>query len=108
MADKPMNWGAIDRDPRFRALHAKKSRFLWGLMAFSIAYYFLLPVGAAYFPEIFRVQVWGPVNVGLLFALSEFIVAWGVAFIYSRTANRKFDPMNDEIVRVAPTLGRTV
>lgn len=105
MAAKPMDWGAIDRDPRFRELHAKKSRFLWGLMIFSIAYYFLLPVGAAYFPEVFRVKVWGPINVGILFALSEFVVAWGVAFTYSRTANRKFDPMNAEIVRAAAGLG---
>lgn len=105
MANTPMDWVAIDRDPRFQELHAKKSRFLWGLMIFSIAYYFLLPVGAAYFPELFRVKVWGPINVGIVFALSEFIVAWGIAFIYSRTANAKFDPMTEAIVRASAGIG---
>ena len=92
-----VDWGAVIRDPRFQELHTKKSRFLWGLMAFSVLYYFLLPVGAGYFPEIFKVRVWGPVNVGLLFALSQFIVAWGVAYIYSRRAGSHFDELAAQI-----------
>ncbi len=94
-----VDWAAIDRDPRFQALHKKKTSFLWSLMIVSIVYYFLLPIGAAYFPELFKIKVWGPVNVGLLFALSEFIVAWSVAGIYARRANRDFDQMSAEIVR---------
>lgn len=96
-----MNWGAIDNDPRFRELVKKKSGFLWGLWIFAIIYYFLLPIGAAYFPEVYKVKVWGPVNVGILFALSEFIVAWGIAFIYSTRANRTFDAMTAEIAQDA-------
>jgi uncharacterized membrane protein (DUF485 family) len=105
MATKPMDWVAIDQDPRFQALHAKKSRFLWGLMIFSIVYYFALPIGAAYFTNIFRIKVWGPINVGIVFALSEFVVAWGIAWIYARRANTEFDSMAGELNRVAHTLG---
>ena len=96
-ATKTMDWDAVIADPRFQALHRKKSAFLWGLMAFSVVYYFLLPVGAAYFQDLFKVRVWGPVNVGLLFALSEFVVAWGVAIYYSRRANAEFDTLAAEI-----------
>ena len=99
MASTEVNWAAIDRDPRFQALHKKKTTFLWSLMFLSIVYYFLLPIGAAYYPELFKIKVWGPVNLGLLFALSEFIVAWSVAAIYARRANREFDQMSSEIVR---------
>lgn len=102
---KPMNWVAIDQDPRFQQLHSKKTRFLWGLMVFSIVYYFLLPIGAGYFTDLFRIKVWGPINVGLVFALSEFIVAWGIAWIYARRANSEFDAMAGEINRVAGSLG---
>lgn len=105
MAAKPMNWVAIDQDPRFQELHRKKSAFLWGLMVFSIIYYFLLPIGAAYFTDIFKIKVWGPINVGLLFALSEFIVAWGIAWIYARRANTEFDSMADQINRAASSIG---
>ena len=100
-----MDWKAIVADPRFQALHTKKTRFLWGLMVFSVAYYFLLPIGAAYFPALFGIKVWGPVNVGLLFALSEFLVAWGIAFHYSKRANAEFDTMAAELIRDAEKIG---
>ena len=105
MTTTKMNWRAIDADPRFQALHRKKSRFLWGLMIFSMVYYFLLPIGAAYFQDIFKIKVWGPVNIGLLFALSEFVVAWLVAYIYLRKANTEFDAMTLDIVNDAHNLG---
>jgi uncharacterized membrane protein (DUF485 family) len=92
-----VDWDAIIRDPRFQDLHRRKSRFLFGLMAFSVIFYFLLPVGAAYFQDLFKVRVWGVINVGLLFALSEFVVAWAIAWVYSRRANRDFDRMAAQI-----------
>ena len=53
MADASrINWKAIDEDPRFQALHQKKVRFLTGLMVFSLIYYFLLPIGAAFWTEL--------------------------------------------------------
>ncbi len=59
-------------------------------MAFAIVYYFLLPIGAAYFTDLFKVKLWGVINFGLLFALSQFIVAWGIAWYYARKAG-EFD-----------------
>lgn len=96
-----IDWKAIDGQPEFQALHSKKMAFLWGLMIFSLVYYFLLPIGAAYFQNLYRIKVWGPVNVGILFALSEFVVAWALAYLYARRANTVFDPMAAEIVREA-------
>jgi uncharacterized membrane protein (DUF485 family) len=96
-----VDWKAIDSRPEFQELHRRKMGFLWGLMVFSLVYYFLLPIGAAYFQDIYKIKVWGPVNVGILFALSEFVVAWALAFIYARRANTVFDPMAAEIVREA-------
>ena len=72
--NKTIDWVAIEAHPRFQELHRRKSRFLWGLMTFSVLYYFLLPIGAAYAPALFRHRVWGPLNVGLVFALSEFVI----------------------------------
>jgi uncharacterized membrane protein (DUF485 family) len=104
MANAPLNWAAIDADPRFKDLHGKKSAFLWGLMVFAIIYYFLLPIGAAYFPELYKIKVWGPINFGLLFALSQFLVAWGIAWYYARRASQ-FDAMADAIARDAQKIG---
>jgi uncharacterized membrane protein (DUF485 family) len=101
MAKAEMNWAAIDADPRFQALHKKKLSFLSTLMIISTVYYFLLPIGAAYYQDLFKIKVWGPVNVGLLFALSEFVVAWTIAAVYAKRANAEFDGMAAEIIRDA-------
>ena len=104
-AANALNWAAIDSDPRFQRLHSRKTRFLMGLMLFSVAYYFLLPIGAAYFTDLFKIKLWGPINVGIVFALSEFIVAWAIAYYYSRRANREFDAMARELIADADKIG---
>ncbi len=104
MATTRINWVAIDKDPRFQRLHARKTAFLMGMMVFALVYYFLLPLGAAYFTDIFKQRVYGPVNVGLLFAISEFVVAWALAFHYSVKA-QEFDAMAEELVRDAARIG---
>jgi len=106
MATSVLNWSAIDSDPRFQSLHRRKSRFLWGLMAFSIVFYFLLPIGAAYFTDLFKAKVWGVINFGLVFALAQFVVAWGIAWYYARRASQ-FDALAEEIARDAQRIGRT-
>lgn len=98
MTNPNINWAAIEANPKFQTLYRKKTVFLWGLMIFSIIYYFMLPVGAAYYQDLFKIKVWGVINVGILFALSEFIVAWVIAFVYSRKANAEFDAMTQEII----------
>ena len=104
MSVQALNWAAIDADPRFKELHRRKTFFLWGLMAFSVVYYFALPIGAAYATDIYKIKVWGVINVGLLFALSEFIVAWGIAWFYAVKA-AEFDRMAEEINRDAHLIG---
>ena len=92
-----VDWDALIRDPRFQSLHRRKSSFLWGLMALALAYYLLLPIGAAYFQDLFKIRVWGVINIALLFALSQFVVAWAIALIYSRKASQDFDRMAAEL-----------
>jgi uncharacterized membrane protein (DUF485 family) len=98
MAAPPtIDWNAVINDPRFQTLHRKKQGFLTGLMVFSVVFYFLLPIGAAYFQELYKVRVWGPVNIGILFALLQFVVAWLIAFYYSKRAGGEFDRLAREI-----------
>jgi uncharacterized membrane protein (DUF485 family) len=92
-----MNWDKISRDPRFQTLHRRKQGFLWGMMVFAVAFYLLLPIGAAYFQDFFKIRVWGVINVALLFALSQFVVVWAIALIYSRKASQDFDVLAAQI-----------
>lgn len=95
---RTVDWTAVMADPRFILLERRKSRVLWGLMAFSVLYYFALPFGAAYWQDSFRIPVFGALNRGLVFALSEFVVAWLVAIVYAWVADRQFDRLAEEIV----------
>ena len=98
MAEKTYDWAAIAKNPKFIELHHKKSAFLFGWWIFSLAYYFLLPIGAAYAPALFKIQVIGRVNFGYIFALSQFFVSWGLAMYYASVANKDFDRLTRELV----------
>ncbi|MGI8738193.1 MAG: DUF485 domain-containing protein [Gammaproteobacteria bacterium] len=100
-----IDWSAIDADPKFQELHRKKKTLIVTLMIVSMIYYFLLPIGGGYFPGIFTVKVWGPVNVGLLFALSQFVVAWIIAAVYAARANGEFDRLAAEVRKNAERHG---
>ena len=104
MSTNSINWLAIDNDPRFQRLHSKKVAFLTGLMIFSTVYYFLLPIGAAYFQDLFKMKVFGVVNFGILFALSQFVVAWGIAGYYTAKA-KEYDIMAQELIDDAHKIG---
>ena len=99
MSHASINWSTIDADPRFRSLYKKKTVFLSALTIGALVYFLLLPIGVAYVPEWFAIRLWGPLNLGLVFALSEFVVAWIVAHVYVRRANREFDALAETLRR---------
>lgn len=74
---------------------AEKTRFVVAATVFFIAYYFALPVLVGYFPEAMAQPVWGVVNWAYLFAFSQFLMAWALAFLYMRIAGR-FDRMAEQ------------
>ena len=76
------DWSAIERDPDFRSLVARKLRLTLPATAFFICYYFALPVGVGWFPQLMGKKVWGDMNLAYLFALSQFFMAWILAGIY--------------------------
>jgi uncharacterized membrane protein (DUF485 family) len=76
---------------------AAKARFIVPATLFFIAYYFALPVLVGYAPKFMSTPVVGVVNLAYLFALSQFFVAWIIAWLYTRAANR-FDAMGKNIL----------
>ena len=82
------NWEAIAASPRFKELLRAKRRFVVPAMIFFIVYYFALPVLVGYARPFMEKRVLGPVNLAYLFALSQFFMAWIVAALYVRAANR--------------------
>lgn len=85
--DKPnVNWEELEEQPAFRALLARKTRFIITSTIFFVIYYFALLVLVGWFPDVMKKKVLGKINVAYLFALSQFFMAWGMAFVYTRKA----------------------
>jgi uncharacterized membrane protein (DUF485 family) len=85
--EKPqVAWESLEAKPEFRSLLRRKARFIVGAVIFFLAYYLALPLLVGYAPELMKRKVWGEVNIAYLFALSQFFMAWILAFIYVRVA----------------------
>jgi uncharacterized membrane protein (DUF485 family) len=90
-------WDKIAGLEEFRALLKAKLKFIATATAFFTVYYFALPVLVGYAPKLMQTQVFGVINLAYLFALSQFVMAWTVAALYVRAADR-FDKMADAIL----------
>lgn len=79
-------WVEIARDADFHNLLASKARFVVPATVFFVVYYFALPILVGWFPEAMGRPVAGAVNWAYLFALSQFFMAWVIAFLYVAAA----------------------
>lgn len=79
-------WARIAQTPKYKELLRSKNAFIFPASLFFVAYYFALPVLVGWFPELMKKAVLGPVNLAYLFALSQFFMAWALAYIYVRKA----------------------
>ena len=80
------DWEAIEADPDFIKLLRAKAAFVVPATAVFVVYYFALPIAAGWFPKLMERRVLGAVNVAYLFALSQFFMAWILAFLYVAVA----------------------
>ena len=92
------DWDRIARTDAFKDLMAAKARFIVPATLFFMTWYFALPILVGYAPDFMRRPVIGPVNIAYLFALSQFFMAWIVAGLYMRAANR-FDRMANRLLK---------
>jgi uncharacterized membrane protein (DUF485 family) len=99
MSEKsPVNWDELEAKPEFRSLLGRKARFIVSATIFFMSYYLALPILVGYFPDLMKKQVLGKVNIAYLFALSQFLMAWIVAFLYVRKASR-WDKEAAEVIK---------
>jgi len=92
-----VNWDQIAATADFKELIRDKAKFIVPASIFFVVYYFALPVLVGYFPELMEKRVIGKLNLAYLFALSQFFMAWGLAWIYLRKASR-FDDQAHAII----------
>jgi uncharacterized membrane protein (DUF485 family) len=84
---------AIGKDPEMVELEHRHRRFVWPATVFFLIYYMSLNVLAGTSPELMGTKVIGQFTFGYLFALSQFVMAFVVAYVYSRWAASRIDPL---------------
>jgi uncharacterized membrane protein (DUF485 family) len=92
-----VDWQRLASTDEFKALLKAKARFVVPATIVFIVYYFSLPLLVGYAPQLMAKKVFGVVNVAYLFALSQFVMAWLIAWAYVRAAAR-FDRMAQDVV----------
>jgi len=90
-------WDHVAAMDEFKLLLLARAEFVIPAVIAFVVYYFLLPISVGYFPQFMDKRV-GPVNLAYLFALSQFFVAWLIAWLYVRAA-RKFDDFGSRIMQ---------
>jgi|SRR5690348_9188641 len=92
-------WDRIAATKPFQDLMATKKVFIVPAFIFFIVYYFALPILVGYAPQFMSIKV-GKVNLAYLFALSQFFMAWTIAWLYMKAAD-DFDSLAKDIVEQA-------
>jgi uncharacterized membrane protein (DUF485 family) len=85
------------RDPEMVELERRHNRFVWPVTAFFLVYYLSLNVLAGVAPDLMGKKVFGEFTFGYLYALSQFLMAFIVAWAYTRYARRRLDPLSTDL-----------
>jgi uncharacterized membrane protein (DUF485 family) len=97
-----IDWVAAERSPEFRELVKKKRAFVIPATVFFMSWYFGFIILTGYAPDFMgREFLTDGLTVGYVLALSQFVMAWGLAVMYLRRAERVFDPLAERAAKVA-------
>ena len=88
---------AVGKDPEMIELERRHQRFVWPVTVFFLVFYLSLPILAGVAPDLMGTKVFGEFTFGYLFALSQFLMAFVVAWVYSRWAATRIDPLATDL-----------
>ncbi|NNG34262.1 DUF485 domain-containing protein [Nakamurella aerolata] len=91
------DWEQIQASPDFGRLRRAVRNFIFPLTVAFLVWYLLYVLLADYAHGFMSTKVFGNVNIGLIFGVLQFVSTFLIAIAYSRYANRKIDPLADQI-----------
>ncbi len=88
---------AVGKDPEMVELEQRHRRFVWPATIFFLVYYMALNILAGTSPDLMGRKLAGEFTFGYLFALSQFVMAFVVAWVYARWAASRIDPLATDL-----------
>jgi uncharacterized membrane protein (DUF485 family) len=96
------DWKALERSPQFRELVRRKKRFVLPATIGFLAWYSIFILLSGYAEGFMGSELLiDGITVGYGLALSQFLMVWGLAWLYLRKADREFDPLEEKVRRLA-------
>lgn len=86
-----------EASPRFHELKRRHRSFVLPVAVLFLLWYFAYVLLAAYAHDFMATPVFGNVNIGLLLGLGQFVSTFAITTWYVTYANRKLDPLADEL-----------
>ncbi|PLZ02129.1 DUF485 domain-containing protein [Burkholderia sp. WAC0059] len=84
MTDNDIDWEAVLASERFRRLARQRRNTLVVLGLLAAVYYFSIPALIAWAPGLFRMRLAAGLNLGTVFAVSQYPFGGLVAYVFMR------------------------
>ncbi|GAA1643200.1 DUF485 domain-containing protein [Catellatospora bangladeshensis] len=95
--DAPDQYERIQASPEFAGLRRALRRFVFPMTIAFFSWYALYVILSAYARDFMGTVLFGHINVALVFGLLQFVTTFLIAWLYARYADRKLDPVAEEI-----------
>ncbi|TQK20134.1 uncharacterized membrane protein (DUF485 family) [Microbacterium sp. SLBN-154] len=92
-----INYVAVEESPRFVELKKRQRSFIFPFAIAFLVWYFAYVLLSSFAVDFMSQRVWGDITVGLLLGLGQFVTTFGITMLYVSFANRKLDPIAEEI-----------
>ena len=93
----PDEYEEAQASPEFMELKKRFRAFAFPMTVAFLVWYLLFVLLSTYAHDFMSTKVFGNINLGLLFGLLQFVTTFAITHIYVSHANRKTDPIADEM-----------
>ena len=87
----------VQATDEFQGLRRTLRHFVFPATVLFLAWYLLYILMSAYARGFMATKLLGNINIAYVFGLLQFVSTFVIAYVYSRYADRHFDPVADRI-----------
>ena len=87
----------VQATDEFQGLKRTLRRFVFPATVVFLAWYVLYILMTVYARDFMSTKLFGNINIAYVFGLSQFVSTFLIAYVYSKYADKNFDPTADAI-----------
>ncbi|MBA2514634.1 MAG: DUF485 domain-containing protein [Solirubrobacterales bacterium] len=98
MAERPIDWEAIERSPEFQELVKKRRSFVLPATIFFLTYYMAFILLCAFARDTMGESVYQGLTVGYVLALTQFLMVLVLGLMYLKRSANIYDPLAEAAI----------